>query len=166
VIYRSGFCRDRNAKGLSPLDWCWENAVRMTVRGTAFSLESRAEECVLNRRSPRSRHLRARNLPAMSAADARKTMSDLLKSKRASLTPEMMGLKPREGFSQSKLSRIDTAHLAGISFDHYQRIEQGTSVGVSAEVVAKICDALQMNSVEKDQILALHEVWSSPRRRP
>ncbi|MCD2158255.1 helix-turn-helix transcriptional regulator [Rhodococcus cerastii] len=102
----------------------------------------------------------------MSAAEARKSMSDLLKARRADLTPEMMGLKSREGLTTPELSRTETAYLAGISFYHYQRIEQGTAVGVSVEVVAKICDALQMDAAAKDQILALHEVWASPRRGP
>ena len=101
----------------------------------------------------------------ISAVEARKVMSNLLKSKRMGLTAEMVGLTPRRGAARSELSRSETAYLAGISFDHYQRLEQGISVGVSAEIVARICDALHMNLTEKGQILTLHAVWSSPRRR-
>lgn len=101
----------------------------------------------------------------LSAPDARKLMSEILKSKRSKLTPEALGLLSVDRPSARSLSRREVADLASINFNHYQRIEQCTSVGVSTEVVERICNVLRMTDDERARVLALHRIWASPRRQ-
>jgi transcriptional regulator with XRE-family HTH domain len=90
-------------------------------------------------------------------------MSRMLVEKRHSLAPEMVGMRCEGARRMHGLSRRDVAQIADISFNHYQRLEQGTSVGVSAPVMARICDALLMEGDEKARMLALHQAWARPR---
>lgn len=91
-------------------------------------------------------------------------MRPALVSKRSQLTPEMVGLPPRVVRGRSQLSRSEVAVLAGISVEHYIRIEQGISPGVTAETVRKICAALRMSPAEEPVILGFHGRWASPRK--
>ncbi|KAB2586268.1 hypothetical protein BS297_06140 [Rhodococcus erythropolis] len=91
-------------------------------------------------------------------------MSQMLVEKRNSLAPEKVGMRCEGARRMHGLSRRDVAQIADISFNHYQRLEQGTSVGVSAPVIVRICDALLMEDDEKARMLALHQAWARPRR--
>ncbi len=100
----------------------------------------------------------------MNGSSARQLMSQMLVEKRNSLAPEKVGMRCEGARRMHGLTRRDVAQIADISFNHYQRLEQGTSVGVSAPVIVRICDALLMEDDEKARMLALHQVWARPRR--
>lgn len=100
----------------------------------------------------------------MNGSSARQLMSQMLVEKRNSLAPEKVGMRCEGARRMHGLSRRDVAQIADISFNHYQRLEQGTSVGVSAPVIVRICDALLMEDDEKAHMLALHQAWARPRR--
>lgn len=99
----------------------------------------------------------------MNGSSARQLMSRLLVEKRNSLAPENVGIRCEGARRMHGLSRREVAQIADISFNHYQRLEQGTSVGVSSRVMVRICDALLMEDDEKARMLALHQAWARPR---
>lgn len=86
-------------------------------------------------------------------------MSELgafLKAKRAALTPEEVGL-----FGGDRLRRVpglrreEVALLADVGVDHYTRLEQGRTTGVSEAVLAAIGRALRLTDNEQDYLVAL-----------
>ncbi|WP_436770570.1 helix-turn-helix domain-containing protein [Yinghuangia sp. YIM S09857] len=82
--------------------------------------------------------------------DARVELSEFLKSRRARLTPEDVGLKPYGNRRRvAGLRREELAGLAGVSVAHYTRLEQGRSDSVSAEVLAAIATALRLDDDER-----------------
>lgn len=82
--------------------------------------------------------------------DVRVELSEFLKSRRARLSPEDVGLRPYGGRRRvAGLRREELAGLAGVSVAHYTRLEQGRSHSVSAEVLAAIGTALRLDEDER-----------------
>ncbi|MGW1996557.1 helix-turn-helix domain-containing protein [Embleya sp. NPDC001921] len=82
--------------------------------------------------------------------DTRVELSEFLKSRRARLSPEEVGLRAYGGRRRvAGLRREELAGLAGVSVAHYTRLEQGRSDGVSAEVLAAIGRALRLDEDER-----------------
>ncbi|MET9063736.1 helix-turn-helix domain-containing protein [Streptosporangium sandarakinum] len=100
-------------------------------------------------------------------------LSEFLKSRRARLRPEDVGLPYRGGGTRRVrgLRREELALLAGVSVTHYTRLEQGHSRNVSAEVLDAIADALRLTGDERGYLHALahpahrcHDVPQAPLR--
>ena len=87
---------------------------------------------------------------------ARRELRDLLMSRRANLTPADVGIRE---FGKNRrvpgLRREEVALLAGISVDHYARLERGVLPGPSASVIAAVAHALRMSDLERIQLSAL-----------
>lgn len=81
--------------------------------------------------------------------DPRTELSEFLRSRRARLSPDDVGL-PRYGRTRRVpgLRREELAQLAGVSVAYYTRLEQGNARNVSAEVLDSIARALQLNDAE------------------
>lgn len=81
--------------------------------------------------------------------DPRTELSEFLRSRRARLSPDDLGL-PRYGRTRRVpgLRREELAQLAGVSVAYYTRLEQGNARNVSAEVLDSIARALQLNDAE------------------
>lgn len=81
--------------------------------------------------------------------DRRAELSEFLRSRRARLTPEDVGL-PRYGRQRRVpgLRREELAQLAGVSVAYYTRLEQGNGQNVSAEVLDAISRALRLTDAE------------------
>lgn len=81
--------------------------------------------------------------------DRRAELSEFLRSRRARLTPEDVGL-PRFGRHRRVpgLRREELAQLAGVSVAYYTRLEQGNGRNVSAEVLDAIARALRLTDAE------------------
>ncbi|GGS78438.1 MULTISPECIES: helix-turn-helix domain-containing protein [Streptomyces] len=81
--------------------------------------------------------------------DRRAELSEFLRSRRARLKPEDVGLA---GFGRQRrvpgLRREELAQLAGVSVAYYTRLEQGNGRNVSAEVLASIARALRLTEAE------------------
>ncbi|MGI5490853.1 helix-turn-helix domain-containing protein [Microtetraspora malaysiensis] len=100
-------------------------------------------------------------------------LSEFLKSRRARLRPDDVGL-PYRGHGTRRvrgLRREELALLAGVSVTHYTRLEQGRGQNVSAEVLDAIVGALRLSGDERAYLHALarpargsHEVASAPLR--
>ncbi|MET9588733.1 helix-turn-helix transcriptional regulator [Streptomyces sp. NPDC006539] len=87
--------------------------------------------------------------PAAGALDPRAELSEFLRTRRARLKPEDVGLRD---FGRHRrvpgLRREELAQLAGVSVAYYTRLEQGNGRNVSAEVLDSIARALQLTDAE------------------
>ncbi len=81
--------------------------------------------------------------------DRRAELSEFLRSRRARLKPEDVGL-PHFGRHRRVpgLRREELAQLAGVSVAYYTRLEQGNGRNVSAEVLNAIARALRLSDAE------------------
>jgi transcriptional regulator with XRE-family HTH domain len=87
--------------------------------------------------------------PLGGALDRRAELSEFLRTRRARLKPEEVGLP---GFGRRRrvpgLRREELAQLAGVSVAYYTRLEQGNGRNVSAEVLDSIARALRLTDAE------------------
>ncbi|MEV5957178.1 helix-turn-helix transcriptional regulator [Streptomyces sp. NPDC051987] len=83
------------------------------------------------------------------ALDRRAELSEFLRTRRARLKPEDVGL-PDFGRHRRVpgLRREELAQLAGVSVAYYTRLEQGNGQNVSAEVLDAIARALRLTDAE------------------
>jgi transcriptional regulator with XRE-family HTH domain len=82
--------------------------------------------------------------------DRRAELGEFLRSRRARLRPEELGLSaygPRRRVPG--LRREELAQLAGVSIDHYIRLEQGRSLHFSAEILDSVARALRLDAAER-----------------
>ncbi|BBC33363.1 XRE family transcriptional regulator [Streptomyces graminofaciens] len=86
---------------------------------------------------------------ATGALDRRAELSEFLRTRRARLKPEDVGL-PSFGRHRRVpgLRREELAQLAGVSVAYYTRLEQGNGRNVSAEVLDAIARALRLTGAE------------------
>ncbi|WP_432512221.1 helix-turn-helix domain-containing protein [Kineococcus sp. SYSU DK001] len=85
-------------------------------------------------------------------------MEDLgtaLRRWRDRLSPLDVGLSVRSGRRAVGLRREELADLAGLSVDYVVRLEQGRATSPSAQVVAALCRALQLDPGERDHAYRL-----------
>ncbi|MFD3933209.1 helix-turn-helix domain-containing protein [Streptomyces sp. NPDC058614] len=93
--------------------------------------------------------------------DDRTELSDFLKSRRARLRPEDVGLRDYGGVRRvAGLRREELARLAGVSIAHYTRLEQGKGEAVSDEVLDAVGTALRLDA---DEWAYLHRIARRPR---
>ncbi|MFF7448706.1 MULTISPECIES: helix-turn-helix domain-containing protein [unclassified Streptomyces] len=87
--------------------------------------------------------------PTGAALDRRAELSEFLRTRRARLKPEDVGL-PDFGRHRRVpgLRREELAQLAGVSVAYYTRLEQGNGQNVSAEVLDAIARALRLTDAE------------------
>src|SRR5919205_1443310 len=91
----------------------------------------------------------AEELPGSGSLDRRAELSEFLRTRRARLKPEDVGL-PDFGRHRRVpgLRREELAQLAGVSVAYYTRLEQGNGRNVSAEVLDSIARALRLTDAE------------------
>lgn len=99
--------------------------------------------------------------------DRRAELSEFLRTRRARLTPEDVGL-PRHGRHRRVpgLRREELAQLAGVSVAYYTRLEQGHGRNVSTEVLDAIARALRLTDSEHAHLHHLARPTSARTRRP
>ncbi len=90
------------------------------------------------------------------ALDRRAELSEFLRTRRARLKPEDVGL-PDYGRHRRVpgLRREELAQLAGVSVAYYTRLEQGNGRNVSAEVLDAIARALRLTDAEHAHLVHL-----------
>ncbi|MEU4210980.1 helix-turn-helix transcriptional regulator [Streptomyces sp. NPDC026206] len=85
--------------------------------------------------------------------DQRTELSEFLRSRRARLRPEDVGLSAYGGRRRVPgLRREELSQLAGVSVAYYTRLEQGRGQNVSAAVLDAIAGALRLNRAERDHL--------------
>ena len=97
--------------------------------------------------------------------DAKREISEFLRTRRARLTPEEAGIQTY-GLNRKVqgLRREEVALLAGVSVDYYTRIERGNIAGASPSVLDAVARALQLTDVEREHLYRLSAL--SVTRRP
>ncbi|MFJ1576403.1 helix-turn-helix transcriptional regulator [Streptomyces sp. NPDC088182] len=83
--------------------------------------------------------------------DRRTELTAFLRSRRARISPEQVGLRSY-GTGRRRvpgLRREEVAHLAGVSVDYYLRFEQGRKNGVSDAVLDSVARTLCLTDVER-----------------
>ncbi|MEU3304390.1 MULTISPECIES: helix-turn-helix transcriptional regulator [unclassified Streptomyces] len=98
--------------------------------------------------------------------DQRAELSEFLRSRRARLKPEDVGL-PDFGRRRRVpgLRREELAQLAGVSVAYYTRLEQGHGQNVSLEVLDSIARALRLSDTERDHLTHLAKPNPKKKRR-
>lgn len=83
-------------------------------------------------------------------------LREFLRTRRARLLPEAVGL-PTYGERRRVpgLRREELAHLAGVSFDYYVRLEQGRTRNVSESVLDAVASALRLTATERAHLFNL-----------
>ncbi|MEU9174670.1 helix-turn-helix transcriptional regulator [Streptomyces sp. NPDC048420] len=94
--------------------------------------------------------------PGSGSLDRRAELSEFLRTRRARLKPEDVGL-PDFGRHRRVpgLRREELAQLAGVSVAYYTRLEQGNGRNVSAEVLDAIARALRLSDAEHAHLMHL-----------
>ncbi|MEU6663493.1 helix-turn-helix transcriptional regulator [Streptomyces sp. NPDC046821] len=104
--------------------------------------------------------------PAAEPLDRRSELSEFLRTRRARLKPEDVGL-PDFGRHRRVpgLRREELAQLAGVSVAYYTRLEQGNGRNVSAEVLDAIARALRLSSAEHAHLTHLAKPKQHKKRK-
>lgn len=88
--------------------------------------------------------------------DRRGELGEFLRSRRARLNLADVGLPDYGGRRRVPgLRREELALLAGVSVDHYVRLEQGRTLQFSEEVLDAVARALQLNPTEREHLYRL-----------
>ncbi|MDO8186032.1 helix-turn-helix transcriptional regulator [Conexibacter sp. JD483] len=93
-------------------------------------------------------------------------LREFLRSRRARLAPEAVGLDRGDGHRRVPgLRREELARLAGVSVDYYVRLEQGRNASVSASVLDAIARALRLDEHERAHLFDLAKPAPQTARR-
>ncbi|MEU6912573.1 helix-turn-helix domain-containing protein [Streptomyces olindensis] len=90
-----------------------------------------------------------------SGLDRRTELKEFLRSRRARLKPEEVGLPSHGRRRVPGLRREELAQLAGVSYAYYARLEQGYGETMSAEVLDAVARALRLNGEEREHLVRL-----------
>ncbi|WP_436777779.1 helix-turn-helix transcriptional regulator [Yinghuangia sp. YIM S09857] len=94
-------------------------------------------------------------LPAEARQRRRVELREFLRSRRARLTPEDVGMPAGRGRRTPGLRREEVAVLAGVGVSWYTWLEQGREINVSADVLDAIARVLRFEAVERDHLYLL-----------
>ncbi|MEU6391242.1 helix-turn-helix transcriptional regulator [Streptomyces sp. NPDC046939] len=87
-----------------------------------------------------------------------------LRSRRARIRPEEVGLPEHGRRRVPGLRREEVAQLAGVSVDYYIRLEQGRSASVSDAVLDAVARVLRLDDTERTHLGALARPAATARR--
>ncbi|MFE9644893.1 helix-turn-helix domain-containing protein [Streptomyces sp. NPDC006365] len=90
-----------------------------------------------------------------SGLDRRSELKEFLRSRRARLKPEDVGLPSYGRRRVPGLRREELAQLAGVSYAYYARLEQGYGETMSAEVLDAVARALHLTAEEREHLVRL-----------
>jgi transcriptional regulator with XRE-family HTH domain len=93
-------------------------------------------------------------------------LGDFLRSRRARLQPQDVGLPDYGRRRVPGLRREELAQLAGVSVDYYVRLEQGRDIQPSDSVLDAIATALRLDDAERAHLFTLVRPRPRARRRP
>ncbi|WP_019930792.1 helix-turn-helix transcriptional regulator [Nocardia sp. BMG111209] len=85
----------------------------------------------------------------------RAALRDFLRSRRARLTPDVVGIASAGQRRTPGLRREEVAQLAGVGVSWYTWLEQGRDITVSAEVLDAVAAALRLNPAERAHLYLL-----------
>ena len=82
-------------------------------------------------------------------------LADFLRTRRARLAPEDVGLPRGSRRRAPGLRRAEVAQLSGVSVDWYTWLEQGRPISVSTQVLESLVQALHLNINEREHLFFL-----------
>ncbi|MFJ8042671.1 helix-turn-helix domain-containing protein [Kitasatospora sp. NPDC096147] len=92
----------------------------------------------------------------MAVTELRRTeLSDFLRTRRARITPEQVGLAPGVRRRTPGLRREELALLAGVGVTWYTWLEQGRRINPSPEVLGSLARTLRLDRAETDYLFRL-----------
>lgn len=98
--------------------------------------------------------------------DGTKEISGFLRSRRAGITPEDVGLSSDGRVRRVPgLRRDEVARLAGVSTEYYTRLEQGRAGNPSTEVIEAIARTLRLDETEREHFTDLLRSGARTARR-
>ncbi|MFC8449265.1 helix-turn-helix transcriptional regulator [Kitasatospora sp. NPDC057223] len=92
------------------------------------------------------------------------TVGDFLRSRRARIQPEEVGLPSHGRRRVQGLRREEVAQLAGVSVDYYIRLEQGRGTSASDAVLDAVARVLRLDEVEQAHLRDLTRPARAERR--
>ncbi|WP_034592645.1 helix-turn-helix transcriptional regulator [Hamadaea tsunoensis] len=99
--------------------------------------------------------------------DRRAELGEFLRSRRARINPDEAGLPDYGGRRRVPgLRREELALLAGVSVDHYVRLEQGRTLHFSEAVLDAVARVLRLDGTEREHLYRLARPWSGPAAEP
>jgi transcriptional regulator with XRE-family HTH domain len=98
--------------------------------------------------------------------DSRTELGPFLRARRAQVKPQDVGLPDYGRRRVPGLRREELSLLAGVSVEHYTRIEQGRGVRASTQVLAAIANALGLSDAERAHLRDLAAPAASHPQRP
>ncbi|WP_449352303.1 helix-turn-helix transcriptional regulator [Streptomyces shaanxiensis] len=98
--------------------------------------------------------------------DRSSEIREFLRTRRARITPEQVGLAPQGGARRVPgLRREEVARLARVSVDYCIRLERGRTQGVSEAVLEALARALRLDEAERAHLFDLAQPTATTRAR-
>ncbi|HTK08197.1 MAG TPA: helix-turn-helix transcriptional regulator [Ktedonobacteraceae bacterium] len=94
----------------------------------------------------------------------RQELGDFLRTRRARISPEQVGLPPGNRRRTPGLRRTEVAQLAGVSIDWYTWLEQGRPISVSIQVLESLAQSLHLNASEREHLFFLAHQQPPPQK--
>lgn len=94
-------------------------------------------------------------MPKDIQATMRYELADFLRRRREALSPAVAGLRAGQRRRTPGLRRDEVAHLANMSTNYYERLEQGRGPQPSAAILAGLSRALRLDSAERGYMYRL-----------
>ncbi len=91
-------------------------------------------------------------------------LADFLRTRRARLHPEQLGLSTLGRRRTPGLRREEVAQLAGVGISWYTWLEQGRDITVSEQVLESLARVLQLEREERRHLFVLARDGASRRR--
>ncbi len=89
-------------------------------------------------------------------------LGDFLRTRRARLTPEDVGLPRGSRRKTPGLRRAEVAQLVGVSVDWYTWLEQGRSITPSTQVLERLVQTLRLDANERNHLFLLAQQQAPP----
>jgi transcriptional regulator with XRE-family HTH domain len=96
--------------------------------------------------------------PPPSSTVRRTELSDFLRSRRAKVAPEQVGLEPNGHRRTPGLRREEVAQLAGVGLSWYTWLEQGRDIRPSSQVLDAVARVLGLDAAERAHLFHLARV--------
>jgi len=89
-------------------------------------------------------------------------LGDFLRTRRARLTPEEVGLPRGSRRKTPGLRRAEVAQLVGVSVDWYTWLEQGRAITPSTQVLERLAQMLRLDANERTHLFLLAQQQAPP----
>ena len=96
--------------------------------------------------------------PPPSSTVRRTELSDFLRSRRAKVAPEQVGLEPNGHRRTPGLRREEVAQLAGVGLSWYTWLEQGRDIHPSPQVLDAVARVLRLDAAERAHLFHLARI--------